>query len=259
MNNRLFFSPIFLTGLVCLVYLFLYIPICLLVIFSFNSDAISYQWMGFTTQWYSDLFASSEVFDALKNSIMVASAAVCLSVFMAAAIVFYTAHTKNSRWLSLFYLNLGVPEIVLSVGLLSFFYFFSLPLGITTLIAGHTVLGLGYAIPIIKARFDAIDQRLLEASLDLGATPMQTFARIVLPLLMPAIIASSLLVFIISFDDFILSFFCAGASTQTLPLYIFSMIRTGASPVVNALSTLLLVTSSILVLIFSSLQLKKGV
>ena len=150
-----------------------------------------------------------------------------------------------------------MPEIVLAVGLLSFFSFFAVPLGATTLIVGHTLLGLGYVIPILHARFIELDESLIEASYDLGATQRQTFFSIVLPLLMPALVASGLLVFIISLDDFIISFFCAGASVQTLPLYIFAVIRTGASPMINALSTIMLIFSSLFVLLFSFLHIRK--
>ena len=126
-----------------------------------------------------------------------------------------------------------------------------------TIIAGHTLLGLGYVIPILYDRFIELDESLIEASYDLGATKRQTFFSVVLPLLAPAMIASGLLVFIISLDDFVISFFCAGASVQTLPLYIFSVIRTGASPMINALSTIMLIVSSFLVLLLSFVQVKK--
>jgi len=151
-----------------------------------------------------------------------------------------------------------MPEIVLAVGLLSLFSFFSVSLGATTLIVGHTLLGLGYVIPILHGRFAEMDANLIEASYDLGATQRQTFFKIVLPLLSPALIAAGLLVFIISLDDFIISFFCAGASVQTLPLYIFTVIRTGASPMINALSTIMLLVSSVLVLALSFFQVKKA-
>jgi spermidine/putrescine transport system permease protein len=124
------------------------------------------------------------------------------------------------------------------------------------LIAGHTVLGLGFSIPMISARFAEFDYSIIEASLDLGATLNQTFMRIVIPMLLPTIVAAGLLVFIISLDDFLISFFCVGSGTQTLSLYIFSMIRSGISPTINALSTLLLLASSIVVLFFSLLQVK---
>jgi len=157
----------------------------------------------------------------------------------------------------MFYASLATPEIVLAVGLLSFFSIFSIPLSLTTLIAGHTLIGLGYVIPILQTRFEELDKRYMEAALDLGATQGQAFWRIMIPLMWPAITAAALLVFILSLDDFLISFFCSGGSTQTLPIYIFVMIRSGATPVVNALSTLLLVVSSLLVLLFSSLKIKK--
>lgn len=237
--------------------MFLYIPIIVLVIFSFNSKEYTYQWSSFSLRWYYELFDSIEIWDALKNSLIVAMSSVILSITMGVLLVFYSAHSYFKKAFLLFYGNLVVPEIVLAVGMLSFFTFFSMPLGITTLIAGHTLIGLGYVVPIVYARFIELDKRYTEASFDLGASNGQTLLRVILPLLSPALFASGLLVFIISLDDFILSFFCAGATMQTLPMYIFAMIRSGATPVVSALSTLLLVISSILVLIFSSLQIKK--
>ncbi|HUD01202.1 MAG TPA: ABC transporter permease subunit, partial [Rhabdochlamydiaceae bacterium] len=124
----------------------------------------------------------------------------------------------------------------------------------TTLIIGHTVLGLGFVIPMVYARFLDLDYRMTEASLVLGATPIQTFFKVTLPMLRPSLITSALLVFIISFDDFILTYFCAGSSVQTLSLYILSMIRSGVSPIVNALSALLLFISSIMALIYFQLS-----
>ncbi len=250
---RAFFLPLF----VGMMYLFLYLPITVLIVYSFNDNAFTYHWKGFTTRWYYELFNSVEAWDALQNSLMVAGTSVVLSLAMGSLLVFFGVKKYVQQALPFFYGSLAMPEIVLAVGMLTFFSFFSVPLGLTSLIAGHTLIGLGYVVPIIYARFAELDVSLLEASYDLGASQMQTFFSVVLPLITPALIASGLLVFIISFDDFIISFFCAGASAQTLPLYIFAMIRAGETPVVNALSTLLLVGSSFLVLIFSSLQIKR--
>lgn len=243
--------------MVLCLYLFLYIPIIVLVLFSFNDNEFTYQWSSFSLRWYRELFASTEIWDALKNSLIVATSSVFLSITMGVLLVFYSGNSFFKKSFLLFYGNLAVPEIVLAVGMLSFFAFFSIPLGLTTLIAGHTLIGLGYVVPIVHSRFIELDDRYTEASLDLGATQGQTLMKVVLPLLSPALFAAGLLVFIISLDDFVISFFCAGSSAQTLPIYIFSMIRAGASPVVSALSTVLLGMSSILVLIFSSLQIKK--
>ncbi len=242
---------------VALLYLFLYLPIAVLVIFSFNNNPFTYHWHGATMKWYYQLFASDEVWDALCNSLVVAMSSVCLSLSLGVLFVFYATRLWVQRLLFMFYGTLAAPEIVLAVGMLSFFSFFSVSLGVTSLIAGHTLIGLGYVVPIIYARYNELDIELLEASYDLGATQAQTFYLIVIPLLSPALFAAALLVFIISLDDFIIAFFCAGASTQTLPLYIFSMLKTGATPMINALSTLLLIASSLLVLIFSSLQVRK--
>lgn len=245
--------PIAVTGL----YLFLYIPIFVLVLFSFNDNAFTCAWTFFTTHWYEDLFASTEVWYALKNSLVIAFTTVFLSLTIGSTLVFFGSREVVRRLLILFYGSLAMPEIVLAVGLLSLFSFFTIPLGSMTLIVGHTLLGLGYVIPIVYGRFIELDQSLIEASYDLGATQRQTFFSIVLPLLMPALISSGLLVFIISLDDFIISFFCAGASVQTLPLYIFAVIRTGASPIINALSTIMLIFSSFFVLLLSFLHIRR--
>lgn len=242
---------------VSLIYFFLYVPIILLVIFSFNKDPFACSWQGFTFHWYELLWEDSEVWDALKNSLIVAGSAVVLSISMGTLLVFYGKRRYLNRFMGFFYASLAVPEIVLAVGLLSFFYFFSIYLGLPTLIATHTLIGLGYVVPILYTRYSEIDRRIIEASYDLGATREQTFVRIVLPLLSPAILTGSLLVFIISFDDFLLSFFCSGTTAQTLPIYIFALIRSGTSPMVNALSTMLLTVSSLLMTLFFCLRLKK--
>lgn len=238
-------------------YLFLYIPIVILVLFSFNSSDVPFFWQGFSLKWYHALWESTDIWLALKNSLIVASASVILSLAIGLLFVFYGSRTFLGRFFVMFYASLATPEIVLAVGLLSLFSFFSIPLGLTTLIAGHTLIGLGYVIPILHSRYQELDKRYMEASLDLGATESQTLRLVMVPLLLPSLLAAALLVFVLSLDDFIISFFCSGGSTQTLPIYIFVAIRSGATPVVNALSTILLVVSSLLVLIFSSLKIKK--
>jgi len=240
MNMHSTFSARVLPVVALLFFAFIYLPIVILIIFSFNNNPLGYQWTGFTTHWYSVLFSSTEIWSAFKNSLLIALSTTTLSITMGVLAVYCGVRTWLAHFLSLFYINLAVPEIVLAVGLLSFFYFFGIDFGLVTLVVGHTLLGLGYVIPIIHLRFNALDKRLIEASLDLGATHLQTFFFVVLPFLRPAIMTAALLVFVISFDDFILSFFCSGPSLQTLPIYIFSVIRSGGSPVVNALSTLLL-------------------
>src|SRR3990167_2862739 len=149
-------------------YAFLYIPLLVLMVFSFNSIAFPYRWKSFTWQWYQQLFESADIWIATKNSLIVASSAVALSLFLGLCFVLWSAHMRRNNLLSFFYVNLFVPEIVVAVGLLSFFVFFNVPLGLTTLIVGHTLLGLGYVVPVLHARFASLDKRLVEASLDLG-------------------------------------------------------------------------------------------
>lgn len=238
------------------IFAFIYLPIIVLIVFSCNKIAFPYRWAGFSLAWYQELFESTEIWYAVKNSLIVALSAVFLSLTMGVTFIFYTAKSNYEKLIPFFYGNLIFPEIILAVSLLALFTFFAIPTGLLALIAAHTVLGFGYVVPILATRFKEIDYSVIEASLDLGASLNQTFVRIVIPLLFPALIAAGLLVFVISFDDFLLAFFCAGTSAQTLPLYIFALIRTGISPVINALSTLLLVVSSIGVLIFCSLKSK---
>lgn len=241
--------------LIALTYLFLWVPIVVLLVFSFNQEGFPSPWIGFTWKWYGELINSIYLWKAFANSLVVASFSTVISVVMGIFLIFYAAQGgKVGKYLAIFYGNIVIPETVLAVSLLGFFSMLSIPLGLITLIVGHTVLGLGFVIPLVYARFLELDYRLTEASLVLGATPIQTFFKVTLPLLMPSLITSALLVFIISFDDFILTYFCAGSSVQTLSLYILSMIRSGVSPVVNALSAVLLFISSILVLIFFNLK-----
>ncbi len=241
--------------LIASTYLFLWVPIVVLLVFSFNEESFPSPWKGFTLQWYAELIDSIYLWKAFMNSLIVALSATCISVLMGIFLIFFAAQGgRIGRYLNLFYGSIIIPETVLAVSLLGFFSLVSISLGLTTLIIGHTVLGLGFVIPMVYARFQDLDYRLTEASLVLGATPLQTFFKVTLPMLRPSLITSALLVFIISFDDFILTYFCAGSSVQTLSLYILSMIRSGISPVVNALSALLLFMSSIMALIYFQLS-----
>jgi spermidine/putrescine transport system permease protein len=236
-------------------YLFLYVPLIVLLVFSFNVEAFPSPWKGFTWKWYIELFQTTALWESFRNSLIVATCSTLISITMGVFLIFYAAQGgRIGKFLNLFYGNVIVPETVLAVSLLSFFGLVSIPLGLTTLILAHSILGLGLVIPICYARFLELDQRLTEASLVLGATPFQTFFKITLPLLRPALLATALLIFILSFDDFILSYFCSGSSSQTLSLYILSMLRSGISPIVNALTAVLLVLSSLLVIIFASLK-----
>lgn len=241
-NGSWFAAPI------ALIYLFLYVPLLVLIIFSFNEGLFPAPWVGFSLKWYKELFSSSEVWSAFMNSLIVASSATALSILLTLGLIAYETCAHPLAKLRYFFLgNLFIPEVILAIGLLSFFFLFAVPLGFASLIVGHTVLGIGYSVPLIFNGFRDIDKKLFEASRDLGATKWQTLRKIIIPLLRPSIITAALIVFIISFDDFIVSYFCSGGEAQTLPLYIYSMIRQGISPVINALSVFLIFLSCALV------------
>lgn len=237
-----------------LVYLFLYLPIMVLILFSFNDSGSSYRWTSFTMKWYYQLLSSHELWHVLKNSVLVASVAASLSVLMSMLYVYYGTMVGLTRYMSLFLGVVALPDIIIAVSLLMFFMAWYVDLGFITLIIGHTLLGLGFAVPLIATRFQVISNTLIEAAMDLGATPAQTLCRIIIPLLFPSLLTAFLLVFMVSLDDFLISFFCSSSSTQTLSLYVFSLIRSGSSPLINALSTLILVASSFLVLGYLILQ-----
>lgn len=243
--------PLFVAG----VYGLLYLPIIVLVVFSFNSSSDSHTWGGLTLRWFGELFRTPEIWLVVKHSLIVACAAMTLSLVFGVMIV-CSMKKRLDRFASLFYIPVLVPEIILAVGFLYLFSFLKVPLGLQTLIVAHTLLGLAFSVPLLHARFAEMNERVVEASLDLGATKWQTFLYVVLPFLRPALVSVGLLVWILSFDDFLISFFCAGSSSQTLPLYIYSRVHVGVTPVINALSTFTLLVSCLLVILYSVLRVR---
>ncbi len=251
-KNR--FSRLIQPVFVGMIYLFLYLPIIVMVLFSFNKSRISVRWEGFSLYWYQKLFQTPEILDALRVSLVVAFFATVLSVVIGTLFVVASVWKKSDYMSWIFYGNILLPEIVMAIGILSIFTFFQIPLGYLSLITGHTIIGLGFVIPVVRARFVELDPILTEASLDLGATYGQTFRKVLFPLLLPSIVASSLLVFTLSLDDFMIDFFCSGPKIQTLSVYVYSMIKGGVDPTINAISAIFLALSSLLILILSYLK-----
>jgi spermidine/putrescine transport system permease protein len=229
--------------------------------FSFNNSRYSVAWEGFSLRWYARLFSSPEILDALKVSLIVAISSTILSVLIATCFViagrWWRAKVGGHSWLSyaLFYPNVVLPDIALAIGILSIFAFLKVPLGYGSLIAGHTLIGLGFVVPIVKTRFVELDPLLTEASLDLGATRFQTFGRVLIPLLSPSLFASALIVFTLSLDDFLIAFFCSSPKVQTLSIYVYSQMRETVDPSINAISVILLAFSSVVVLVLCSMKL----
>ncbi|RMH31475.1 MAG: ABC transporter permease [Nitrospirae bacterium] len=228
--------------------LFLYAPVGLLIVFSFNASPMSVAWQGFSWHWYDRLLSDRAMWEAAQNSLAVATVSSVLAVAMGigAALVLERrpAHARGMEWVhNLLLLPLMIPEVLLGVALLLFFVIIEMPLGLITVMIGHVVFNLPLAIVVLRARLRKIDPFLDEAARDLGATPWQTFRWITIPLLRPAILSAGLMAFTVSLDDFIVTFFTAGPGATTLPLRVFSMIKTGITPEVNALSALLVTCS----------------
>ena len=236
-------------------YIFIYTPTLVMIVFSFNQQQFPSPWAGFSLNWYIDLFQNKELWQAAYTSFLVAFWSTTLSALLSIGLIFYTARGgKIKKFLPIFYGNYIFPETVFAVGFLTFILFINLPLGLSTLILAHLVLALGIFIPLTYHAYKEIDPLILEASMDLGAPPLYTFFHITIPLLYPVLTTTALLVFVNSFEDFLLAYFCAGNSVQTLSLYIFSKIRTGVSPVLNALFTLLFSASSLLAFLYLYFQ-----
>jgi len=225
---------------------FLYLPIAVLVVFSFNASRLSATWQGVSWQWYEVLWRDEALRAATGNSLLVAgvSTVIVLLLGVPAAMGLELVRERWRRVLEpMFILPLVIPEVMMGVALLLLFVILRMPLSLTTVIIGHAAFNLPVAIVVLRARLQKLDPRLLEAAYDLGATPMQAFCRVTLPLLFPAILGAMLLAFTISLDDFIVTFFVAGPGATTLPLKVYSMIKSGLSPEINALSAVLVTVS----------------
>lgn len=225
---------------------FLYLPIVLLVLLSFNQNKVATLWTGFSTQWYSAVFDNANILRASKNSMTVAFTATVVSTVFAtmAALAMAGRQFKGQGVVSgMLGLPLLVPEIVTAVASLLFFLALGLDLGLHTVMLAHIVFCIPFAYMPIRARLAGMDPRLVEAAADLYASPWHAFRRVTLPLLMPGIISGAMLAFIVSLDDFVITFFVAGPGATTLPVYIFGMVRMGITPEVNALAALLLTAS----------------
>ncbi len=235
-------------------YAFLYFPIVILVAYSFNASRFAMIWQGFSLRWYAKVLSNGDIQAAAINSLIVAVSATVLatSIALAAALALARGGDFRARTLSmgLIALPIVVPEIVTAVATLMFFSALGLSLGLGNLIIAHTVFCIPFAFMPIRARLEGMDCALEQAARDLYASSWAAFRLVTLPILAPGIIAGAILAFVISLDDFIISLMISDAGTTTLPVYIFSMIRRGVTPEVNAVSTILFGVSLVLVTIY---------
>lgn len=241
----------FFGGWTIAVFAFLYIPILLLVVYSFNDSRLNLYWAGFTTKWYGLLFSNEVLLGAFKNSLIVAGVSTILAVFIgtSAAWLLYRYRFPAQQTIGLLiFIPMVMPEVLMGVSLLVLFVTLGIPLGYVTLIIAHTTFCFPFVLVGVQARLQGIDPSLEEAAMDLGATPLKAFWLVIVPYLMPAIIAGALMSFTLSFDEYIVTIFTSGAESQTLPLKVYGMVRVGLNPQLNALSTLFIAATAVLVI-----------
>lgn len=233
-----------------LVYLFLYAPIAVLIFFSFNSTRSTQVWTGFSLEWYGQLASDPTIRQAFETSLIVGVTATLIATVIGTfAALALSRHRFQGQTVadSAIYMATVMPEIVVGVSLLVFFVAVGLQLGITTIVIAHVAFCISFVTIVVRARLAGMDRSMEEAAQDLGASPIQTFLRVTLPLILPGVMAGALLAFTLSFDDFVITFFVSGVGSSTLPLKIYSMIKFGVSPVINALSTAVLVATMVLI------------
>jgi spermidine/putrescine transport system permease protein len=255
------------------IYLFLYAPIALIVVLSFNAGKQAMVWKGFSIEWYGKAFSNPLIVEALGTSITIALTTAVLSACFGTLAALGLERTKG--WVralfdALIYIAIMVPGIVIGIStLITFVTIFDtvnpwlervlnlrLQMGLWSVVATHVLFNIAVVALLVRARLQGMDRSLVEASEDLYATPMGTFRQVVLPLLAPSILAGALLAFTFSFEDFIIAFFVAGPDI-TLPIYVFSAIRRGITPEINAVGTVVLLTSLVL-LVLAQMVLQRG-
>lgn len=228
---------------ISLVLIFLFLPIIVLVIYSFNKSNNNIVFEGFTLKWYKELFSNTNLIDAFKNTLIVATTSTIISTIIG-TISAFGLHKYNFKFKgfinTLLYIPIVIPEIVLGISLLSVYTLMKLELGLLTIILAHIVFSIPYVIVSIRSTLNNHLNSIEEASYDLGVGEFKTFWYIILPCIKPGIVSGASLAFTLSLDDVIISYFTAGPGSNTLPLNIYSIIKTGITPDVNALSTLVL-------------------
>ena len=234
----------------------LYLPVAVLVITSFNASRFGGSWAGFTWSWYAKLFHEPSIWSALINSLIVATYSslfsTTLGVTAALALYHYRSPLQRAH-LGLLLSPLVMPDILMGISLLLLFVSIHLKLSLLTVFLAHTTFSVSYVAMIVRTRMETIDRAIIEAAKDLGASSRQVFWRVIFPILTPAIIAGGLLAFTLSLDDFVITFFVVGPGATTLPVYVFSMMKFGSPPLLNALSTLLLLFTAGVTIVYSRL------
>jgi ABC-type spermidine/putrescine transport system permease subunit II len=249
---RAFDRPRFLTIFTALVFVYLFAPILVVVLFSFNSKRSTQIFGSFSLTWYQQLMNDPSMKDSISSSIEIAFVTMVVSTVLGTLLAFglVRARSRASRPTDvLMLLNLVSPEIVTAIALLLVFYELGLALSLTTVVLAHITFSIAYVTIIVRGRLIAFNTEVEEAALDLGATNLQAIRLVTLPLLWPAVIASAMLVFVMSFDDFVTSYFVSGTGVAPLPVRIYTMIHFGVTPEINAVGTLMMAVTISIVLV----------
>lgn len=234
-----------------LIFVFLYVPIVALIVLSFNDGGFPTAWTGFSLKWYGVLLNSGPLLSSAWNSLIVASVSTLIATTLGTLLALGVERGRQSAAFdSMLLAPMLIPDIVLAVALLSFFSLLDVALGLQTIIAGHTVFNIAFVAAVVRARLKHFDWSVVEASIDLGASELVTLWRVTLPTILPGVLAGGLLAFTLSIDEFIIAYFTAGAGDSiTLPIRIYSMIRFGVTPEINAMATVMLLVSFLLIYI----------
>ena len=237
-----------------LAYVFLYVPLIVVIVYSFNDSVMNAKWAGFTLDWYRKLFSDEEMLAAAGNSLLIGVIAATVSTLLG-TMAGFAMHRYKLRLLPILVVApIAIPEILMGVSLLIFFVTISLTLGLLSIILAHIAFCIGFVAIVVRARLAGMDESLVEAARDLGATPGQAFRLVTLPLIMPGVIAGALMAFTLSIDDFVITYFTTGAATMTLPIKIYTMVKVTVTPEVNAVSTLLMLVTLVLIIVASKLS-----
>lgn len=240
-----------------IVLLFIYLPIGFVVLYSFNESKSTAVWKGFSLKWYQVLFQDDSIVQALKNSLILGIlsclAAAAIGTVGAMGLIKAKARLKGvMEYIST--LPIMIPEIILGMVFMAFFSVLHLPFGMVTLVIAHTAFCIPYILMMVKARLAGMDPALEEAAMDLGATPVRTFFDITLPLVMPAVLSGSLLAFAMSLDDVVISIFVNGPKLNTLPVKVYTQMKFGVTPEINALCTIMLAVTLLVLAAYRLIQ-----
>ena len=224
-----------------IVYAYIYLPILILIIFSFNTQKLNIHWQGFTLAWYDKLFNDGQIMLATRNTLIIAFvstlAATIIGTMAALALQRYRFPGYNISE-TVLYIPVIIPEVVMGIALLAFFVMAKFTLGLVTIMLAHIAFNIPFVALVVRARLHGFDKAIEEASMDLGASELVTFWRVTLPTIMPGVLSGAMLAFTLSLDDYVITYFTAGPGSTTLPLRVFSMVRFAVTPEVNALSTI---------------------